>query len=682
MTSDPPILERASKAAAVLTVSVIVVLFLYLHPDQTWQLRVAGIAAFAAGWFASRTGGLTIQTLCLVLAPLAPATLRALTGLEGPVLDLSWMAAFTASVVRSTTWTTWALPPSWRATAGTWVFALALALPVVVLREVQFEPTGFWELGRINGEAGLSAAHAVMWTLFVVWTSLIGLLWIDRTSAQLQETPGTIPVPAHGLWIGGTLASMVALYQGLVDMRFANTVFWADQGRATGTLLDANAYGVVAALAGPLAFRAIASGGGHGSLVLAVGALLLNVGGVWLSGSRTAALCLAVGIVALLGSVAKGSTAMRRRLVPITALGVALTVLLVVVGGNATGPVRRLLELPDSPRAAASAVLNRGPYGTIAALMIVEHPLAGVGPGGYNIIAPDYYRRLWGSGLPFDNAQNWWRQIVAEGGLLGGLAPLILSALLAWCVLRVPSAPGQRRQATLVRGLLLALGLASGIQAPTQAPVVMLWFATLAGWLPSLLSPAPSRAWSRPWPAGAWVAGLALAAGFVAAQASLAAGDLSPVARARRTGRPYVAGAYQEELIPDSDTGRFNWTSGHARYDWPAATPWLVLRFWVPHPDVDTQPVRVTITSSCGVLVDELVATHDEYSVGLRLPRDLRWLSADVRVSRTWQPSADRVSADTRRLGVGLVAGFAEREDALTPQRWLDLTSCRSAGAV
>ena len=654
------------------------VLFLWLHPDQTWQLRLAGMGAFVLGWFASRSGGgVAVQTACLLAAPLAPAVLRGLTGREGPVLDLVWMSALTASLVRGTAWTAWSMPAAWRVPAGAWVFALTLAWPVIALREVQFAPLGLWELGRVSGEAGLTAVHAVMWTCFVVWTSLTGLLWLDTTSDRLADTSDGIPGAAHGLWIGGTVASVVALYQGLFDMGAANTAFWADQGRATGTMLDANAYGVVAALSGPLAFRALAASGRPESLAIAVAVLLVNVGGVWLSGSRTAALCVVVGLVGLIGSVSTGTAAVRR-LVPAALVGMVLMMLVVVVGGKATGPVRRLLELPDSPRAALSAIVNRGPYGTIAALMVLEYPAAGVGPGGYNVIAPDYYRRLWGSGLPFDNAQNWWRQMIAEGGVLGGLAPIVLSALVAWSVLRVPSAPGRRRHATIVRGLLIALGLASGIQAPTQAPLVMLWFATLAGWLPSLLSGSPSRAWSQPWPRAAWVAGLTLAVGFTAVQTSLAFGPLDPAARARRTGREYVAGAYQAEALPGSETGHFNWTTGSARFEWPARSPWMMLRFWTPHPDIATNPVRVTITSACGPIVDEMVDSAEERAIGLRLPRDLASLRAEVHVSRTWQPSSDGVSHDNRRLGVGVVVGFVDRDEALIPQRLLDLTTCRS----
>src|SRR6185436_20185906 len=109
----PTLFERVSKALAVLAATAIVVLAIAAHPDLTWLLRLAAVAAFAIGWFASATRATEVQAACLLAAPLAPAVLRALTGKEGPVLDVIWMAAFTTSVVRSTAWSQWALPAGW-----------------------------------------------------------------------------------------------------------------------------------------------------------------------------------------------------------------------------------------------------------------------------------------------------------------------------------------------------------------------------------------------------------------------------------------------------------------------------------------------------------------------------------------------------------------------------------------
>ena len=672
---DAPLFERSSKALAAASLVGILILALAAHPDLTWPMRLAVMVAFAVGWFASATHATEVQAACLLAAPLAPALLRSLTEKEGPVLDLLWMAPLTTSILRTTAWSRWAMPPAWRVPAGGWALAVALVWPIVVAREVSFDAGGLWDLGRGNSDIGISAPHSVMWTLYVAWTQLAGLLWLDVSSERASRTPDALTPAMRSLWVGGTIATIVALYQGLVDLQFANTPFWAAEARATGTMLDANAYGMVAALAGPMAFIACLAVPSRRAAALATAVLLANVAGMWLSGSRTAALCGLIALGSLVAAMSGASAGLRRRLLPMAVGGVALTAAL-IVAGSAIGPMRRLLELPDSPTAAVINVLNRGPYGTIALRMIRDYPLTGVGEGGYNVIAPDYYRALWGSGLPFDNAQNWWRQIVAEGGLLGSPAPFALSALLAWCAFRLPPRPERRREATLVRGLIVALGVGSVIQIPTQSPVVMLWLCSLAGWLPSLVTAPPSSPvlW-RPWPRAAWLLAVIAAVGLAAGQTALAGGSLDPAARARRLNREWVVGT--TPLEPLAGGGVFRWMADSARFEWPVAGEWLVLRFWAPHPDIGARPVHVTIRTMCGVVFDADLRSHEVVSLGLHLPAGLTRVAVSFEVSHTWRPITSGASGDTRRLGLGVAAHFSANQDGLANSRY-DLASCKA----
>jgi hypothetical protein len=337
--------------------------------------------------------------------------------------------------------------------------------------------------------------------------------------------------------------------------------------------------------------------------------------------------------------------------------------------------VRRLLELPDSPMAAAENVLNRGPYGTIALRMIRDYPLTGVGEGGFNVIAPDYHRVYSGLGLPFDNAQNWWRQIAAEGGLLGSPAPFALSAMLAWCALRLTPRPERRREATLARGLIVALGVGSVISVPTQSAVVMLWLCSLAGWLPSLVTATPSSAvlW-RPWPRTAWLAAAIAAIGLAAAQTALARGSLDPAARARRLNREWMVGTNRPE--PMSGGGVFRWMGDAARFEWPVAGEWLVLRFWAPHPDIGARPVHVAITTMCGVVFDADLRSPERVTLGLHLPAGLSRVAVSFEVSHTWRPITSGVSDDTRRLGLGVAANFTSNYYGLATSRY-NMASCK-----
>jgi hypothetical protein len=402
---------------------------------------------------------------------------------------------------------------------------------------------------------------------------------------------------------------------------------------------------------------------------LGTAALVANLAGVWLSGSRTAALCAVIGLGALGAAMARGSAGLRRELLPF-AVAVVLATGALIVASSPIGPVRRLLELPDSSVALA---LNRLPYGTIALQMIRDYPLTGVGEGGFNVIAPDYSRAFWRRRLPFDNAQNWWRQIAAERGLLGSLAPFALSALLAWCAVRLPPRPERRREAMLVRGLMVALGVGSVISMPTQSPVVMLWLCSLAGGLPVLVTAqSQSAALWRPWPRAAWLAAGAAALALAAGQTALANGSLDPSARARRLNREWIVGTTPPEKM--SGSSAFRWTGRTAYFEWPVTAQWLVLRFWAPHPDLTARPVHVAITTVCGVVFDADLRSPETVGLALRLPQGLSRVGALIEVSHTWQPSSSGASGDTRRLGVGVAANFALEVGLANARR--DLAAC------
>jgi hypothetical protein len=86
----------------------------------------------------------------------------------------------------------------------------------------------------------------------------------------------------------------------------------------------------------------------------------------------------------------------------------------------------------------------------------------------------------------------------------------------------------------------------------------------------------------------------------------------------------------------------------------------MLLRLWAHHPDIEEQPVHVTLTDACGGVF---------YERDLTSPRHLRILVEfddpsdvfDVRVTpdRTWSP-ADTGGGDTRRLGVAVLTDFLE----------------------
>jgi len=672
--------ERASRLALVASVAVITVFHLAFHPDLTPALQRAGIAALAlgllAGPFASGAG----LAAWIVVAPLAPALLRLTTGREGPVLDIVWMAGLAGALLRAGIRPRWHLPPLWRLLLGAWALVLTFAWPIIVARELGFHWHTMYDDAAVNSWAMLTAARVVGWSLYVVQTQLLGLLWFDWLWGRFAPGTAAPPRVVHALWLGVTVASAVALYQGAVNLGFLSTPFWANERRAAGTLLDANGYGMLAAMAAPVAAWFL-----RRRLPLAIAVFAVNAIGLWMSGSRTALVGAVAGTLGLAASavfVRRGRSLDRpagdqRKPSRLGAMILSAVVVLaaLVAAGSAIGPLRRIAEVPLS-RAGLADLWSRGGYGTIAVQMLRETPWTGVGPGMYHVIAPDYWRVSRQMTLAFDNAQNWWRHEAAELGALGALPVIAWSLLLAAGLLTAAPRAG-RSDAFLPRALLAGIGAASLLGMPTQNPIVLLWFFALVAWWGTASAGVLAE--------GRIGAGSAKSLAFVLAAlvvlhaggtAVLARGWLSVPERAKRAHRDYVVGAY--ELEPLAGATSFRWTTGDARFLWTPKTRWLLLRLWVQNPDAGAAPVQITVATPCEVVLNETLKSSDPLNVGLELPERADTFEASVHTSRTWQP-APQPPGDTRELGAAVVSDWlASADEARQQSHFVALKHCDS----
>ena len=675
--NEPPIarggLETLSKVAALASVALLLVLRVMLHPAATPGLRMLVPLALIGGWLAAHAWSSAPAAL-VALATVVPALLAAGFGTTDPVIHTAWLAAIAGCLLPSLSWTRWDLPALWRVLLGGWALTLALAWPVLVLREAGFDPARFGDTVNAVSWAGLSAPLAAGWIMHMVLVQLVALLWLERMVPRARDGRLAVAPEVHGLWLGATAASLVALYQGAADLEFLSTAEWAALGRATGTMLDANTFGMVAALAAPVAVAALRAEMLPRWPALAAVVFAMNGAGVWVSGSRTAFLCGLVGACALATSFVPHPRRHAGLLWP--AVGaVVVVVVAAVVFSTADNPLGRELGNPNDDTV-AEALFNRGGYGAIANEMVREFPLTGVGAGTYHWLAPDYQRVMLNQELPFDNAQNWWRHQLAELGLLGGLPVLLWSLLVAWMVLRGVGAEASRSTGVW-RGGLIGLGVVSLIGMPTQSPLVLLWFFTLVALLVAD-APLPERTAGtskRP----AWVAVAALAGAYAAGHGMLAVTDLSVEARALRAGRDHAVGLFAPEPSPDG--GEFRWTAEHAELLLAPRTRWLVLRTWVAHPDVGEQPVGLRLATPCQVLFDEELRDSTPVHLALAWPGDPAVLRLAIDVSRTWVPSGTEGS-DPRTLGAGLVTAFVgSAEETVGALRTVTLEQCGASGA-
>ena len=665
--------ERLTKQITVGALAVAIPLHLFIDPVAGLSVRTAAAIAFAASVFSAKRWPLT-PAIVATAAALAPVGLAALNGITAlnvfyTVILTGLFAALLPTLPRDG----WRLPSSWRFPIVTWALTLSLGWPVMIVREAGLRLGTLRDTGTLDSWALLTTPQVESWILYVAITQLAGILWLDWLfgSGRPEALEGRIPNPVHGLWIGVTLASVVAIVQGTIAMSFLNEEPWIGLRRAAGTMLDANAYGAVAAVAGPLAFVSLPQLLNRHVRTLQASALAINWAGAWMSGSRTALLCGVFGTLLLAYELVRSSARDATEPRPNWSLlaGVAAVVLVLTIGAGAIGPLERM----RTTGAPVQELWTRGGYGSVATLMVRDYPLTGVGIGSFNWMAPDYWREIANDKLPFDNAQNWWRHQIAELGLVASLPMLFWSVWMAWLVVTRHAGAAHRLETETLRGLLIGIGAASLVGMPTQNPIVLLMFFYCTARFEVLTRAAriPNRE-SRI-PAIAWAAAFLIAISYAGAHLVLARGPLKPLERAARTNRDYIIGTYPSEPLPQ---GQFRWTRRRATFALAAQTTHLMIRYHVEHPDVGTHPVRLRISTPCQTIVDRVFTDMSVDGQALELPEGQARVVFDTEVSRTWRP-ADFGKQDQRELGAAVEADFIATPTVVSSlEHWIPLKPC------
>ena len=685
--------EPLSKRITVAALAFAIPLHLYLDPEAGLTLRLTAALAYAAVLSARRWR--RTPAAVAAVAAIAPVLLATITGTAAlNVFYTVILAALVGALLPTMPRDGWHVPSGWRFPIVAWALTLSFGWPVMIVREAGLRLGTMRDTGTLDSWAMLNTPQVESWILYVAITQLAGVLWLDwmyRAGSAIPERSreSRIPSPVHGLWIGSSVASIVAVVQGTIAMPFLNVEPWIGLRRATGTLLDANAYGAVAALAGPLAFVSLPQLWRRHVRVAQAAVLAVNWAGAWMSGSRTGLLCGAFGTLLLAYELLRGSTrdeAESRNTRSLLA-GVAAVVLVLAIGAGAIGPLERM----RTAGASARELWTRGGYGTVAARMVREYPMTGVGIGSFNWMAPDYWREIADDRLPFDNAQNWWRHQVAELGLIASLPVLFWSVSIAWLVFTRRAAAEHRIETQTLRGLLVGIGAASLVGMPTQNPIVLLIFFYCVARF-EILTRAEGRPEGRPLrtnelrtnepgipdpgsriPAAIWITAFLIAIGYAGAHLVLARGPLKPLERAARTNRDYITGTYPSEPLAQ---GQFRWTRKHAQFSLAAPTRHLMIRYHVEHPDIGSRPVRLRITTPCQTIVDGFLKDGSVDGQALELPEGQSRVVLETDVSRTWRPT-DYGKPDRRDLGAAVEADFVGTATVVSSlERWIPLRPC------
>jgi hypothetical protein len=595
--------------------------------------------------------------LVLVFAFVFPAVIRLTLGGYAVQFSLLWMAPLLGTIVPDGLRSRWHIPARFRAGLACAALTIAVGTTIIALRETDFNLA---LLGPMP-DAVLSGLprYFAEWVVHVGLVLLLGIMWFDwLIGARDLEFHSSILAP---LGVSLSIMALVAIYQMFVNISFLNETAYAADGRAGGTLFDANVCGTIAAMGVGASVYFAARYSGWRRWALSCGTLVCVLA-VWATGSRTAfaaavvvsAACFVSVTGSLSGTTAR--TVARRAWLPAGAL-VGLFAVLANANLTAVGPLRRLWHtLPgvsgNTLWTTSFEMWSRGGYGTAANSLIREFPLSGIGVGGFHMFGP-----FLGAGLtlPSDNAQNWYRHQVSEFGILGSLGWLAFVAAFGWFVVK-PHRPVPA-SSWIVRGILIAFAIIALVGMPTQEIAAAITFWTAAAWYLRIAGGdgAPAAP-LKPW---AWWLVAVIVLTFGASTYQAATGDLRVAARARRVGWPYSYGFYWPE--PDGAGGEFRWAQQRATALVDAPASWMTISAWVTHADVPRKPVDVKVWLEGRLIIDTRLTTTEPVTRTVQLPAGLSKALVDTWVSRTVRPSSLGM-ADDRELGLAVKWRFDSQQ--------------------
>lgn len=636
----PLFLSRLTRILVIASGGAALALQLWLASHSWAPLTWLAAAAFAIGVAGGRRDTAAAYWMVFGLICLSPAPIRAYAGIQPASGAIGVAGALGLAVGAQRCWD-WSMPRAWALSLSFTALAIALTWPVIAWRETDF---AFRPLDTTQAVAWLGIPPHVQMA-FVAGTAaaqLVGIVFFDSLLGRFRhDLPAFRRLVLAPLVVAAALSALVAVYQMTVDLAFLNSGFFASLGRASGTMLDANVFGTLAAMCAPTAAWLLTTSNTRIGRMLAPAAFLVFSAAVWATGSRTALLALLVGLPFLCLAVIRKfrERINARRLGAVLALAILALGLFgaVIMRSQVVGPLARLSEVEssgDSMRDVLAELRDRGGYGTTARSIIRDFPLTGTGVGTFHAMVAEYAMRGRFSWLAPDNAQNWFRHQVAEIGWIGAAGYFAWLALFAAFVARRML---RGDPAVLVAGGALGGLLAASLMGvPTQEPGVLLAFWSFVAWVMVAGGAASQRA-PRGWSVAVALVALA-AVGYAAGTGYLASDRLRVPQRAAETGWAYQSGLSPFEL---SEPGYIRWmTAKHSVAVFERAGRYVLLRFEVRHPDLAERPVDVEVKMQ-GVSVLRTKLRSGELVEGhLELKFDDPFVRLEFFIDRTFRDPA------------------------------------------
>ncbi len=401
--------------------------------------------------------------------------------------------------------------------------------------------------------------------------------------------------------------------------------FWRSLKRHPGTFTDPNAFGVAAVLLVALLLE-MRVRTGHKMFAGALALLAFGWAVVPLvSGSRS--FFIGVGALAALG-IFSYSRRLFALIVCLVGVGIGLLQSVVLPLEGLPVGLERLLQSLQLDRVGES-FYSRAVFWRIGGEIFGDHPWYGVGLGAFPAFVEPYAHRL---GIPLhgwiDNANSYYLGILAELGLIGGLAWLISAAGLRWDV-DGPHGVWCRRG---VLALLIMLVVGPHLDFDEVTVLGAVCFAGALG--------VPR------WASSKGAGGSAVLRGIVGLLV------VSGVLVSHFAGE---RGVYPMERDAE---GRYRWTTPRAVVRVPCRGGEAVLVLRGVHPDIARNPLDVTIKSPSGSIETSLTsAAVSSFTLPCGPKGSPQWttpssIPLNLVISRGWIPSRALGGGDHRLLGV------------------------------
>ena len=627
-------------------------------PPQTVWIAIASAAALAI--VGERARFIALPVVLSVIYVL-PAVMIAWVGNENFSIEYVFLLPLLGLACSGRGASRWSLPDSWRWPLITWAIIISLSWPVIFMREIDFRYWLLWTT-TANTSVGFNPGEINQHVTYLALVHNVGILWIDALFRWYRGDRARFTREVvYPLAVTAAIGGVVAIYQGLVDLTFLNRGFWTYMLRAAGTHGDPNKLGAIVAFwtlgAVVLARRFAPSR----QLIVSVAAIVIGIGAVWTSGSRTGLAAIIVSLTIGAFETIRNSRFDIRRAATFGAAAVVAAIAVAVVLQTASthtvvqrGTLGYLPFFGDKGivKSANELLWERFGYGPAAIEMIKQHPIDGVGVGMFHSLVHDF-GELRGYDISADNAQNWFRHAAAELGVVGSIPILWWCIVFAWLMFSRAGPLSDRLSVGLLRAVLIGFVVASMFGMPGQASAVAITFWVFVFWF--VVERADDVGTDRP---NSWTRPAAIAAAIVIALHVTttivdARGDLRPRHRAARFDWFYRYGIGELEADPGGNPIQRRWAARDALAVIPVKGRVLKFVAWIDHPDGDEKPPHVTVRADSRVVYDGPIKRSAPLFLDIPVTPGKTHMVLETSIDREYRP-IDHGGTDRRRLGLSI----------------------------